>query len=193
MGRLEVALARFDEANGEDPSQELDGDLRQPRELLYARRMSRWLERLRPDASEALRLAVRCQHLRRWTIPRDRYPMDGAGYKRWRTTLARYHADAAGAILREVGYGEDEIARVQALVRKEKLRTDPEAQTLEDAACLVFLETGLEAFALKHEPAKVIDILRKTWAKMSPQAHAAALALPLAPEARALVEAALAV
>jgi hypothetical protein len=190
--RLEAAFAAFDAANAEDPSREIVDGVPQPRELVYARRMSRWLERLEPGASEALVLAARCQHLRRFTIPRDRYPMDGAGYKRWRATLARFHADAAAEILGRLGYADAEIARVQALVRKEKLRTDPEAQTLEDVACLVFLESTLDDFARKHAPAKVIDILRKTWGKMSERARTAALELPLPREARALVDEALA-
>jgi hypothetical protein len=182
MDRLETALARFDDANREDPH---------GKELDYGRQMSRWIERLVPGASEALRLAARAQHVRRWTIPRDRYPMDGAGYKRWRATLMRFHADEAGAILRDVGYGDDVIARAQALIRKERLRTDAEAQAIEDAACLVFLETQLAEFAGKHEREKVIDIIQKTWAKMSPRGRDEALALPLAEGARALVEEAL--
>jgi hypothetical protein len=190
MDRLETAFARFDAANREDPNQEIVDGVAQPKEWVYGRRMSLWLDRLVPDASEPLRLAVRGQHLRRWTIPRDRYPMDGAGYKRWRATLSRFHADEAGAILREVGYGDDEIARVKALIRKERLETDPDAQALEDAACLVFLESGFADFARKHPREKVIDILRKTWVKMSPRAQAEALKLPLSPGELALVTAA---
>jgi hypothetical protein len=191
MDRLEIAFARIDKANREDPNQEIVEGVPQPKEWVYARRMSHWLDRLVPDASEPLRLAVRGQHLRRWTIPRDRYPMDGAGYKRWRTTLSRFHADEAAAILRDVGYGDVEIARVQALIRKEKLKTDPEAQALEDAACLVFLESAFADFAKKHPREKVIDILQKTWLKMSPRAQAEALKLRLSPDELALVRAAL--
>ncbi len=191
MERLESALARFDAANAEDPNRELVDGSERPKELVYGERMSRWLERLAPGASEALRLAVRCQHLRRWTIPRDRYPMDGAGYKRWRATLGRFHAEAAGAILRELGYSDADIGRVQALVRKEGLKSDPEAQTLEDVACLVFLESYFPDFATRHARDKVIDIVRKTWKKMSGPARAAALELPMPSEARALVEEAL--
>ncbi len=192
MDRLDAALARFDAANAEDPNRELVDGVPRPKELVYGRRMSGWLERLAPGASEALRLAVRCQHLRRWTVPRERFPMDGAGYKRWRAAAGRFHAEAAGAILREVGYSAEEIGRVQALVRKEGLRSDPEAQRLEDVACLVFLESYFADFATKHARAKVIDIVRKTWKKMSDPARAAALELPLPAGARALVEAALA-
>jgi hypothetical protein len=192
MDRFQDVIARFDAANAEDPHTELADGVPRPRELLYGERMSRWLERVAPGASEPLRLAVRCQHLRRWQIPRDRYPMDGAGYKRWRTTLLRFHAEQAGEILAAAGYAPEEVARVQALVRKERLRTDPEAQALEDAACLVFLENGLADFAGKHPRDKVIDILQKTWKKMSERARALALALALPEGVAALVREALA-
>jgi hypothetical protein len=180
--RFPAALARIDAANAEDPH---------GKELLYSQRMTAWLERLAPDASEALRLAVRAQHLRRWTIPRGRYPMDLAGYKRWRTTLASFHAETVGAILREVGYDEATLARVQALVRKERLKLDPEAQLLEDVACLVFLENYFAEFARQHDEEKLIGIVQKTWKKMSERGRAAALGLELAPEVRGLVEQAL--
>jgi hypothetical protein len=191
QGRFRAAIARIDAAHAEDPSREVVDGREVPRELLYAERMTRWLERLAPEASEALRLAVRAQHLRRWSIPRDRYPMDRHGYLRWRTELAREHAESTGEILRAVGYDEETIRRVQALLRKQGLRTNEETQILEDAACLVFLEHDFAAFARKQEEAKLIEILRKTWLKMSPRAHTAALALPLAPEHRSLVERAL--
>jgi hypothetical protein len=180
--RFAAALARIDAANAEDPN---------GKELLYSRRMTAWLERLVPDASEALRLAVRAQHIRRWTIPRSRYPMDLAGYKQWRTTLAAFHAETAGAILREVGYDDATVARVQALLRKERLKLDPEAQNLEDAACLVFLENYFAEFARQHDEEKLVGIVQKTWKKMSEVGRAAALELELAPEVRAIVERAL--
>ncbi len=190
--RFDQAIARFDAANAEDPNRETEGGVEDPRELLYARRMTAWLEKLAADASEAVRLAVRCQHIRRWTRPRRDYPMDVAGYKRWRTDLAQFHAETAGAILRDVGYDEDTIHRVQALLRKEKLKLDPDAQLLEDVICLVFLESYFAEFARQHDEAKLIGIIRKTWKKMSSRGHAAALALDLAPDARSIVEKALA-
>src|SRR5207237_8811472 len=116
----------------------------------------RWLDRLEPAASEALRLAVRCQHLRRWVIPRSTFPMTRAGYHQWRTTLARFHADEAAKVLGDAGYDDATVARVRALVRKEGLKTDPETQTLEDVACLVFLEDELADFAERPEGAKVV-------------------------------------
>ena len=190
--RLRAALARFDRANADDPNRELVDGAEQPRELVYARRMTAMLERFAPDAPEAVRLAVRCQHIRRWTVPRDTYPEGRDGYRRWRTDLARFHAETAGTILREVGYGDDTIARVGALLRKERLKADPQVQLLEDVACLVFLQHYLPAFAAQHDDAKVVDILGKTWRKMSARGRAAALALDLEPRVRALVSRAVA-
>lgn len=189
---FEKAIARFDAANAEDPNQETDRGEARPKELVYAQRMTAWLDKLEPAASEALRLAARCQHIRRWTIPRASYPMGREGYKQWRTALARFHAETAGAILKEVGYGEATIKRVQSLVRKERLKADPESQLLEDVVDLVFLEHYFADFAKKHDEEKLTGILRKTWEKMSKRGREAALALPLAPELRALVEKALA-
>jgi hypothetical protein len=190
--RFETAIARFDDANREDPHTEYADAGVHPRELLYARRMTAWLDRLAPDASEALRLAVRCQHIQRWKIPRSAYPMDRQGYRQWRTDLAAFHAETAGAILRDAGYEAAMIGRVQALVRKERFKTDREAQLLEDTACLVFLEYYLADFAEKHPEEKLLNILRKTWAKMSPAGHAAARTIALPPRLQALVARALA-
>jgi hypothetical protein len=190
--RFAAALAAIDAANAEDPNGETVAGKRVPKELAYARRMTAWLDRLAPDASEALRLAVRAQHIRRWTVPRDGYPMDRQGYHRWRTALARFHAETAGALLEQAGYDAATVERVGSLIRKERLRTDPEAQALEDVACLVFLESYLADFAGKHDEAKVVDILRKTWRKMSRRGQDAALALDLGPGGRRLLDRALA-
>ena len=190
--RFNAAIARFDAANAEDPTTEVFQGVVYPKELLYAQRMTAWLDKLAPDASEALRLAVRCQHIQRWTIPRHTYPMDRTGYLRWRTTLAKFHADTAAAILRDVGYDDATIRRVQTLLRKESLKRDPEVQCLEDVICLVFLENYFAAFATQHDEAKILDILQKTWKKMSSRGHEVALTLSMSPEARRLVEQALA-
>ena len=190
--RCKRAIERFDAANGEDPNRQVHEGREYPKELLYAERMTRWLERLEPDASEALRLAARAQHLRRWTIPRDRFPMDRDGYHRWRTALQHFHAERAGEILRSVGYEAETVARVQSLLRKENLKADPETQTLEDVACLVFLEDYFADFARQHDEAKLLTIIRKTWKKMSPRGRQAALALPLPAADRTLIEKALA-
>ena len=190
--RFRAAIERFDRANSEDPNKEVHEGEEYPRELLYARRMTKWLERLEPDASEPLRLAARCQHICRWTIPRSDYPLDRRGYHQWRTTLARFHAEKAGEILRGGGYDEETITRVQSLLRKEHLKKNPDTQTLEDVICLVFLANYFSDFAKQHDEDKLITILRKTWKKMSPRGHEAALQLDLRPADRALVEKALA-
>ena len=189
--RQEDAIARIDAANGADPNREfVDGEAR-PAALVYSERMTRWLETLAPDASEALRIAVRAQHIQRWTVPRAEFPEGREGYHRWRTTLAKFHAERTAAILAGAGYGADVIDRVKKLLRKRGLKTDPEVQMLEDVACLVFLESYFADFSKQHDEAKVIGILQKTWAKMSPVGHEAALALDMPAEARALVEKAL--
>ncbi|MBI2988602.1 MAG: DUF4202 domain-containing protein [Deltaproteobacteria bacterium] len=190
--RFNEAIACFDGANAEDPHTETFEGVELPKELLYAKRMTAWLERFAPDASEELRLAARCQHIRRWNIPRNQYPMNRRGYIQWRMALATFHAETAGEILRKVGYAQATIGRIQALLRKEKLKPAAEVQILEDVTCLVFLESYFAEFAEKHEEEKLIRIIRKTWAKMSPNGHKAALALNLWPDLRALVEKALA-
>lgn len=192
-GRLQVVLARIDAANGKDPHTEREGGVELAKELLYARRMSGWLERLRPDASAALRIAARAQHLERWVVPRDRFPPGRTGYLRWRTTLGEHHAERTSELMREAGFGEHTVGAVAALLRKEGLaRAAPEGdvQALEDCACLVFLEHSLEPFAGKHPRAKVSDILTKTWRKMSPAAHAAALDAEFPPAVSVLLSAA---
>ena len=185
--RFREAVARFDSANAEDPHLETAAGAAHPKELLYAQRMSGALERFAPDASEVVRLAVRCQHIRRWTVPRDRYPEGRDGYRRWRTDLGRFHAETAGAILREAGYDDETVGRVQALLRKERLKMDPEVQLLEDVVCLVFLTHYLATFASRHDDAKVVGILQKTWLKMSDRGRTAALGLDLMPDLRALL------
>jgi hypothetical protein len=177
--RFQLALDRFDALNAQDAHTELLEGRPEPKELLYARRMTQWLQRLEPDASLALQLAARSQHLMRWRIPRDTFPKDRAGYIRWRTTLYDFHADRAAEVLRDVGYDDATIERVRSLIRKQNLKTDPESQTLEDVICLVFLENYFADFARDHDEEKLIKILRKTWKKMSDRGHAAAMKLNL--------------
>ena len=183
--RYRRALERIDAAHAGDPERDAAGEAA---ELVYARRMSAWLERLAPEASEALRLAARCQHLRRWEIRRGDYPAGAAGYRKWRADEAAAHAVAAKEILEAAGYEPGVIAAVQALVKKEDLKRNAETRTLEDASCLVFLESYFGAFAAKHDEPTLVRILKKTWAKMSPQGREAALALELAKPLRALLE-----
>lgn len=160
----------------------------------YHQRLAQWVRALAPDASEPLLLAAGCQHIQRWKIPRSDFPEGLSGYKRWRSTLARMHADVAEEILRDVGYGDAIVNRVRGLLLKKGLKTDPEVQLFEDAICLTFIEGELEAFAEKHDDDKLVRILQKTWKKMSPQGHAAALELTasLDERTRALIERALA-
>ncbi len=189
--RFDRAIRRFDTANAADPNREVMDGVELPRELLYALRLTDWVLSLQPEASEALRLAARCQHLCRWESPRSNYPMDRAGYLRWRADLKKFHAEKSGAILREVGYGEELIARVQALNLKKDLGKDPDCQVLEDALCLVFLQYQLADLAAKTDDEKVINALKKSWAKMSEQGRAEALKLSYRERELALVKAAL--
>ncbi|HEX5322555.1 MAG TPA: DUF4202 domain-containing protein [Capsulimonadaceae bacterium] len=189
--RFWEAMGRIDEANSEDPNkEEFEGQM-YPKELLYSQRMSRWLARLAPDATETLQLAVRAQHICRWAIPRDSYPIDREGYHRWRSDLGRFHAQRTGNILRSCGYDENSIQRLESLIRKERFKADPEAQTLEDVACLVFLQSHFSDFANQHEDEKIVGILRRTWKKMSAQGQSEALTLPFSAKDRALIERAL--
>ena len=192
--RFQQVIRSIDEANGEDPNSEIVDGVAQPKELVYGRRMQKWVEQLDPHAPEALRIAARSQHLRRWEIPRSNYPMDRKGYLRWRTTLYAYHADRASELLRARGYDDEKIERVRTLLQKRNLRTDADVQTLEDAAALVFLEHHLDDFLKRDDigEEKAIDIIRKTWKKMTERGHEAAVALELSAESSALVEKALA-
>ncbi|MET1258232.1 DUF4202 domain-containing protein [Flagellimonas sp. DF-77] len=175
--KLSNAFERFDAANAEDPNHEVFEGRELPKELLYAQRMSAVLKAFDPDASEALQLTARCQHIRRWEIPRDRYEMNRVGYLQWRRALKTYHADIAAEILTDVGYGPDLIERVRFLLLKKKLKIDEETQTLEDVICLVFLQYYYEPFLVKHDDAKIVSILQKTWKKMSDKGQKAALRL----------------
>jgi len=180
--RFQEAIARFDAANAADP---------RGYELPYAQQLSGWVERLAPDASEELRLAARAQHICRWTILRESYPAGRVGYLKWREDLKQFHAQKAGDILREAGYEDTIVARVQDLIRKRNFPRDAEGRVLEDALCLVFLETQFAETTAKTGAEKMLDILRKTWRKMTPQAQKIALAMPMSGECRALMKNAL--
>ena len=186
--KFEAAIRRFDQENARDPNQE-NG---QPRELLYAQRLTDWVLRLNPNASETTRLAARCQHLCRWRIPRGDYPMTRPGYLKWRADLKKFHAQHSGEILREVGYGEETIRRVQDLNLKKNFPADPECRLLEDALCLVFLEFQLSDLAAKTDDDKMINALKKSWEKMTEAARAEALKLNYGPREKELIQKALA-
>jgi hypothetical protein len=190
--RLARALAAIDAANAGDPHEIVVRGRRRPKELAHAELVSEWVQRLQPAAGEALRLAARAHHLRRWEIPRSAYPEGRRGYHRWRRALHAHHAEQVGRILEAEGYPEALTQRVQELVTKRGLGSDPEVQVLEDALCLVFLETQLGEVAGRLEPEKLREVLGKTLAKMSARGVAEARRLPLAPEAAALLERALA-
>lgn len=190
--RFSAAIAAFDRDNAQDPNQEAPAGVPRPRELLQAERFTDWLARLRPDAPEALWLAVRCQHIRRWERPRASYPEGRAGYLRWRRDLVRFHADTAARILRSVGYDDAMVARVRTLNLKLDIKRDPDAQTLEDVLCLSFIAHELESFQHKQPHDKLLEIVSKTWQKMSEPARALALQAELSPQVRGLIDEALA-
>jgi hypothetical protein len=189
--RFQSALRRFDEENSHDPNTQLVDGTPHPRELIYAQWLTDWVLKLCPQASEELRLAARCQHLCRWIIPRDSYPMTRPGYLKWREDLKRFHAQRAGEILAEVGYPEEVVRRVQELNLKKNFPNDAEGRVLEDALCLIFLEHQLSDLAAKTDDDKMITALQKSWKKMTPAAHAEALKLSYAPREKDLIERAL--
>lgn len=186
--RFARAVAAIDAANADDPHRIVVRDAERPKELAHAELVTEWVHRLRPDASEALRLAARAHHVRRWEIPRDSYPEGRTGYLKWRRALHELHARVVGEILTDTGYGADTVGRVQAIVRKRDLVRDPEVQALEDALCLVFLETQFDALAGRLDPGKMDDVVRKTLAKMSGDAQRVALTLELGEDERAALE-----
>lgn len=187
--RFDRIVALIDEANASDPATVAADGQTLPRALVYGRRMSAALDSFAPDAPEALRIAALAQHIERWKIPRDTYPMDRIGYLTWRKELQKLHAARTGELMAQCGYGEGEIARVASLLKKERLKQDADVQALEDVICLVFLEHEAPEFIARHDDVKVRGILAKTAAKMSAKGLAAAFALALEPRlARLLAE-----
>ncbi len=189
--RFQAAMTGIDRENARDPNLTVWAGASRPRELVYSEWLTAWVLKLAPDASEELRLAARAQHLRRWEIPRHTYPMNRAGYLKWRQTLKNFHAEEAGGILISCGYPEPAVARVRQLIRKELLPEDPETCVLEDALCLVFLEHQLAGLLGRSTEEKVVNALRKSWGKMTPRARALALAQAYPPEQKRLLELAL--
>jgi hypothetical protein len=188
--RFARAIALFDAANAEDPNRESVDGKEVPKELLYAQRMTEMLARFAPDASEAVRLACRAQHIQRWKTPRSDYPMTREGYQAWRTGLYKFHAETAGALMAAAGYDQEMIERVKTIVGKRQLKVNPETQMMEDVVDLVFIEHYMLGFAgqkPEYSEEKWLDIIRKTWKKMSDDGHAFAvsgklkLPEPLAP------------
>lgn len=180
--RLQAVLARIDEANALDPNKEPAGETAEPAALLYGRRMSAVLEEFNPDASEELQIAVRAQHIERWKRPRKDYAEGRAGYLNWRRDAAQYHAARTNELMQLEGYDEQVRERVTALVLKQGIKRDAEAQTLEDVACLVFMRWYFAAFATKNTHEQLFRIVQKTARKMSTAGRSAALKLPLPAE-----------
>lgn len=186
--RFETAIALIDKKNEEDINTYQVAGIEYPKELLYSQRMTRTLLKFNPNASKAVQIAARAQHICRWKIPRDEYPMDRVGYLKWRETLKKMHSDLTAEILEQVGYDAEFITRVKKIIQKKLIKKNEESQLLEDTICLVFLDYYFDEFAAKHSDEKVIDILQKTWVKMSEKGHKAALEIPYSEKGLALVK-----
>ncbi|APY12638.1 hypothetical protein BWZ22_16035 [Seonamhaeicola sp. S2-3] len=186
--RFETAIALIDKKNAQDVNTYQVAGIDYPKELLYSQRMTRKLLQFEPNASKALQIAARAQHVCRWQIPRDDYPMDRVGYLEWRETLKKMHAEITADILKQVGYDDQYIERITQLITKKLIKKNEESQILEDTVCLVFLDYYFEEFAAKHEDEKVIDILQKTWKKMSDKGHKAALQLSFSDKNLSLIK-----
>lgn len=186
--KFEIAIALIDKKNSEDINIYHSNGLDFPKELLYSQRMSQKLLQFYSNASRGLQLAARAQHICRWKIARNEYPMDRLGYLKWRESLKAMHAELTAEILKEVGYNIEFIDRVCSLITKKLIKKNEESQILEDTVCLVFLDYYFEEFAEKHDDEKVIDILQKTWKKMSEEGHAAALKLKFSDKSLSLVK-----
>ena len=188
MDAYAQARELIDAAHAPDPKRAPDG---RAAELVYAERMEAWVVRTAENAPALLRLAARCQHLERWSVPRDTYPLDKPGYHAWRRSLYVKQSERARELLLQAGVPSAEAADLATWVSKTALKTNPGTQALEDAACLVFLENEIQAFAAQHAEyprEKFVDIIRKTWKKMSPRGQALAKTLSLPPGIAALVQ-----
>lgn len=194
---VEKALSLIDAAHGEDPNKiDVDGNP-VPYELHYARKMTQYLNLHTPDSDPLLTVAVRAQHFRRWEVPRDSYPRTKVGYFAWRVFLKKRQADQVKELCLQSQASEEEAGKVASLIAKEDLKKgegqgDPEAQILEDVACLVFLDDQFDQFEKEHDEEKIISILKKTWLKMGKRGQDLALEMDLSPRAKELVSKALA-
>ncbi|MFK0569968.1 DUF4202 domain-containing protein [Endozoicomonas sp.] len=187
MTRLTETLDVIDQLHAMDPKI-IDGT---PAELDYARQMTYWLQQLAPDASEELQIAVRSQHLCRWEISRSEYPEGRTGYLQWRTELGKMHARKATEVMEQNGYSEQSCEKASAIIRKQGIKRNQDAQILEDCACLVFLTRDFSAFSVKYPRDKIISIVQKTWKKMSERAQQEALQLPFTENDKKILEEAL--
>lgn len=189
---FEQTLAAIDTLHGEDPrATTLADGTSMPQELAYAQRMSDWLDRVHDAPDEALRLAVRAQHLQRWLVPRAEYPEGRVGYLTWRRDQGIRAGDTTAQLMREAGYSDEDANRAAKIIGKKGLGRDDDVQALEDCACLVFLENYFADFSRKIEHDHMVRIVQMTWRKMSPRAHELALTLPMTDASLALVKEAL--
>ncbi|WP_299287024.1 DUF4202 domain-containing protein [uncultured Mucilaginibacter sp.] len=185
--QLKEAFARFDAYNATDPNQEIFEGKTYPKEVLYAERMTKKLNDYEPNAPEYMQLAVRCQHIGRWEIARNSYPMDRAGYLMWRSQLKLHHTKIAEPILKVCGYNAETIEKVKALLLKKQLHQNPDTQLIEDVICLVFVEFYLDDFAKQHSEEKMIDIVKKTLKKISPRGIEEALKINMTEQVKELI------
>lgn len=190
-GRLEKVLDQIDEINKLDPNLEVVNDTKIPKELIYGKRMSVALNHYFPNSSELLQIATRGQHIKRWAIPRNDYPMDRKGYLKWRTQLKIFHGELLADIMNKSGYHGNDIEQIKDLLMKKNLKTNLETQILEDVICLVFLEHYIEEFARNKTEEKLISIINKTWTKMSEKGHEFALQLSYSSSTYSLIKKAL--
>ena len=181
----------IDAENAQDPNIEIDQNTEYPKELLYSNRMYERLMQFEPEASEQIQIASKAQHICRWKVAREYYPMDRVGYLRWREDLKKFHAKTTADILEKAGYNQDFIDRVSFLIEKKLLKKDAETQLLEDIICLVFLEYYLDPFVHKHDDEKLKNIIKKTWDKMSDKGHQEALKINYSEENLNLIKASL--
>lgn len=191
MSRLQQAFELFDQYNKQSPEQIVWKGETFPSEYFYAVELYNWVRKIQPDANEYLLLASRSQHIGRWEIPRGDYPEGRTGYLKWRSDLGKFHAVKAGEILQKVGYTPEEVERVQQIIQKQRLKLDADVQTIENALCLVFLEFQYDDLIRKLSEEKMINVLRKTWKKMSKAGHDAALQLQYSPAGSSLIAKAL--
>ena len=191
MSRFNTLIYKIDAVNSSDPNRIQYAGSEIAKELLYSMRMTDELAAFRPEASEQLQIAARAQHIERWTSPRAAYPEGRTGYKKWRAQLMLFHTNRTGELMAEAGYPEDDIKRVKYLIQKRAMSKDEETQALEDVICLVFIKHYLQEFASEHPREKIVDIIQKTWKKMSSKAQAKALTINLAEDVSQLVQDAL--
>jgi hypothetical protein len=175
MTPFQNASAWIDAENAQDPNSEIYLSKTYPKELLYSNRMYERLMDFHPNASEAVQIASKAQHICRWKVARESYPMDRVGYLKWREDLKKFHANITAGILAKAGYSQEFIDRVSFLIEKKLLKKDEETQLLEDVICLVFLEHYFDPFVHKHDREKMKNIILKTWNKMSEAGHQEAL------------------